>query len=146
MIATLLCCAALLPVESLGLVGSPTCVFRSATGLPCPLCGGTRATHALLRGDLSRAVYLNMAALPGVAALMAIAFVLAYEALRGSAVANWSALLRQSRSFLPMMVCLFFFYWLVHLRDAVRGSKSELVDLRNPVAGEIHKRFSGGGR
>ena len=46
--------------------GLPTCVLKSATGLPCPFCGGSRATQALLCGDLSRAVYLNVAALPAV--------------------------------------------------------------------------------
>jgi hypothetical protein len=38
--------------------------FQRWIGLPCPLCGGTRAMRALLEGDLQRALYLNWLALP----------------------------------------------------------------------------------
>lgn len=36
-----------------------TCVFRHLTGLPCPTCGGTRATLALAAGHPVRALALN---------------------------------------------------------------------------------------
>jgi hypothetical protein len=35
------------------------CGFRAITGLPCPGCGGTRATLSLLRGDVERALAWN---------------------------------------------------------------------------------------
>jgi hypothetical protein len=35
------------------------CAFRGATGLPCPGCGGTRATVSLLRGDVVGALAWN---------------------------------------------------------------------------------------
>jgi hypothetical protein len=35
------------------------CPFHAATGLWCPFCGATRATHALLHGDLSTALHDN---------------------------------------------------------------------------------------
>jgi hypothetical protein len=38
----------------------PGCVFRSLTGWYCPLCGGMRAVHSLLHGDLARAVSENL--------------------------------------------------------------------------------------
>ncbi len=37
----------------------PKCVFRLATGLNCPGCGGTRSLYWLLHGDLSQAFWFN---------------------------------------------------------------------------------------
>ena len=36
------------------------CPFRAITGLWCPGCGLTRATHHLLRGDLAQALRFNL--------------------------------------------------------------------------------------
>jgi hypothetical protein len=36
------------------------CPFRSLTGLWCPGCGMTRATHHLFRGDLAQALRFNL--------------------------------------------------------------------------------------
>lgn len=49
------------------------CPLRALTGLDCPLCGATRATFALLRGDVATALDFNPAyvlLLPVVAALV----------------------------------------------------------------------------
>ena len=127
----------------LALPGLPTCAFKSATGLPCPFCGGTRAAQALLRGEFSRALYLNVAALPAVVAFVAAALVLGWEAFFGRSLGDWNALPGKLRSLLPVMVVLICAYWLVHVADALRGPKPELVDLRNPIARAIHNRFSG---
>lgn len=35
------------------------CVLNKLTGYYCPGCGGTRATFALLRGDIMRALYFH---------------------------------------------------------------------------------------
>lgn len=37
----------------------PPCPFHALTGLQCPGCGGTRALHALLHGDVGAAVRFN---------------------------------------------------------------------------------------
>ena len=37
----------------------PPCVFNLLTGLLCPGCGGTRALHALLHGDVAAAFAFN---------------------------------------------------------------------------------------
>ncbi len=50
----------------------PPCPLLTLTGLNCPLCGATRATHQLLRGDVAAAVDFNalyVAALPLVVVL-----------------------------------------------------------------------------
>jgi hypothetical protein len=52
----------------------PPCPLRATTGLDCPLCGATRATHQLLRGDVLAALDLNalyVVALPMVLVLVA---------------------------------------------------------------------------
>ena len=43
--------------------GSNTCLLHVVTGLWCPLCGGTRATRALLDGSLTEALGWNPFAL-----------------------------------------------------------------------------------
>ena len=37
----------------------PRCFFKMASGLDCPGCGGLRATHQLLHGDIRAAFALN---------------------------------------------------------------------------------------
>lgn len=51
----------------------PTCMFKVITGKPCPTCGTTRASLALLRGDLASAFLLN----PLFISLLALAIPLA---------------------------------------------------------------------
>jgi len=38
----------------------PVCPLRALTGWDCPLCGGTRAVHALVHGDLAGALDHNV--------------------------------------------------------------------------------------
>jgi hypothetical protein len=138
-----LCGVALLPLTSPPFsFGMQTCAFKGVTGLPCPLCGGTRATQALLRGDFVRAHYLNMAALPVLVAMVSGAIALTMEAMCGRVIIDGGAILQRLRGFLPALALLFFLYWIVHLANAVRSSKLELIDLHNPIARSISERFS----
>ena len=61
----------------------PPCGFKTATGLPCPLCGGTRSAACLVRGDLVGALEWN----PWAVAWLVLAAVLAsawsFEAVAG---------------------------------------------------------------
>ena len=120
----LLAGVALVPLASTSpFPGLPTCAFKGLTGLPCVLCGGSRAAQAALRGDVARSFYLNRAALPCLAIAGSLAILLWYEALRGCAVISWSPFVKRLRPFLPFLLALFCFYWVVHVVDAVRGLK-----------------------
>jgi hypothetical protein len=35
------------------------CPFKTITGIPCPGCGGIRATKCLLSGEILNALYIN---------------------------------------------------------------------------------------
>lgn len=48
------------------------CPFAVVAGQPCPLCGGTRAFTALLRGDVGVALQMNAVVAVGVVVLAAI--------------------------------------------------------------------------
>lgn len=42
-----------------GSLGIPECLFHRGTGMDCPSCGMTRATHELLHGRVAAAFRLN---------------------------------------------------------------------------------------
>lgn len=61
-----------------GQAALPACPLHVATGLWCPLCGGTRAARALAHGDLTAAAGFNVLvlAVAPVAALLWVRWVL----------------------------------------------------------------------
>ena len=54
----------LLIAAALALVPFSTCSMKWALHVPCPLCGMTRASLVLLRGDVARATALHPLVLP----------------------------------------------------------------------------------
>jgi len=60
----------------------PGCPLKELAGLDCPLCGGTRAAHALLTGDVGAAIDFN------VFATLVVIPLLAFLVLRAT-VALW---------------------------------------------------------
>jgi len=54
----------------------PRCLFHTLTGLQCPGCGGLRAAHRLLHGDMAGAWHFNplLVVLAPVLALWAVTY------------------------------------------------------------------------
>lgn len=52
-------------------VRPPECGFRTATGLPCLGCGGTRSVRALVSGDLAASISFNPGVVVGIVILLA---------------------------------------------------------------------------
>lgn len=139
--AGVLALLAWLPMNSsISLPGS-SCLFHSATGLPCALCGGTRATKAILHGDFQRALHLNAAAFPFIAAMVVAIVILGWECLRGRAMTHWGNLARRYRLIFPITLILLVIWWIPQMVGALSGRQSELIDLRNPIARALADRF-----
>ncbi len=128
------------PRISLPFINAP-CGFHGITGLPCALCGGTRAAHALLRGDPARAATLNLLAFPAVATLLLAASVLLVEATAGRDLARWVTLGRTASRWIPLAIVLLIVWWIPHILLAVRSGNTDLVDLQNPVAAALRDRL-----
>ena len=65
----------------------PVCLFKKLTGYDCPGCGGLRAMHHLLRGELWHAVELNalaVIALPLLAGWGVVAWVRSFSRCRAT--------------------------------------------------------------
>lgn len=123
-----------LPKNSpIGLPGS-VCLFREVTGLPCALCGGTRAAKAALHGDFHRALHINAIALPALALLILIALIIIIEASLGRALLNWRVFFVRYRIIFPIGLALIILWWIPQMAGALTGKKAELIDLRNPIA------------
>ncbi|MFV0633607.1 DUF2752 domain-containing protein [Demequina sp.] len=72
------------------------CVFLALTGSYCPGCGGTRAVHSLLHGDLAAALEMNVLAVllvvPGTVGLLMAWFRAAARGKVAPAVPMWIAI------------------------------------------------------
>ncbi|HKQ60234.1 MAG TPA: DUF2752 domain-containing protein [Candidatus Polarisedimenticolaceae bacterium] len=62
----------------------PPCPFHAWTGLYCPGCGALRAAHALLRGDVRRALGFNALAVVAAPLLLAGVVREGYRLSRGA--------------------------------------------------------------
>jgi len=84
---------------------TPPCPYRTLLGLACPGCGLTRATHALLHGDVSRAFAFNPWAF---VAAPALAVFIALPHLTGP---PRTSQLRTRISWVMLLVTLAFWVW-----------------------------------
>lgn len=81
----------------------PLCPFRQLTGLACPGCGGLRAVHALVHGDVATAVHRN-ALLVVLLPFAVIAWVRWTRSRRRGGTAIWYPSVAVSRALLASFV------------------------------------------
>ncbi len=113
------------------------CGFREASGLPCAMCGGTRAAGALAAGDWREALEWNALAVPFLAAMACAAAVCLVELVRGRALIDWSPARKWPGRFLVPGLGLLLAWWVFHVRAALENPESGLADLGNPVAAAV---------
>jgi hypothetical protein len=101
--------------------------FRNLTGLPCPLCGGTRATHYLLQGNLERTLYYNWLAIPSLLIAITLVLTLSLELLHGRLYLP-RVQAKISPSFLLTVILSVLVIWFVHIYDALQSPKPELLN------------------
>jgi hypothetical protein len=117
------------------------CGFRNLSGLPCAMCGGTRAVASVLEGEWCVALYGTAMAIPGLAGLVGLAGICLAELWRGSAWIDWNPFRKRIGGLLPLTLALLTAWWALHVVSALKTPKPELVDLRNPVAAAVADWF-----
>jgi hypothetical protein len=138
----LLLATALAPLPPPGGSLLPTCGFRSLTGLPCALCGGTRSAQAVLRGDFARARTLNPLAFPAVGLIVVIGLIAGIEAWRGRAMSPWTQSWQKRGTLLILAGLLgLLIWWPPHLTRALRENNTDLIDPTHPVTRALQQRL-----
>ena len=105
--------------------GFPLCPTASLFGIPCPSCGLTRASLALLRGDLHSAMHFHPLApllLPLIALLVGDAVVRYVTASTRRGLLNWSH--RATGIAALCLLALLLGTWLARFSGALGGPVS----------------------
>lgn len=107
-------------------------------GIPCPLCGGTRATHYLLRMDLERAWYYNWLAFPSVFFLIYVAVQAGMETVLNRRLPLPD--LRFRRQTWWLVIAVWISAWILQLFQTFYLGKYELIHPDSPVYHWIRRK------
>jgi hypothetical protein len=102
----------------------PPCLFRSLTGLPCPMCGATHAVVALSQLDPAAALAANPLAAIGLLVFLVGGLVAGVAALVGHPLREprWDSRVRLT----AILVVLFNWLWLVASAGSVSVPKIQV--------------------
>ncbi len=75
--------------------------------------------------------------------MVAIAGVLVLEAARRRSMVDWTALAHRLHKGMPFLFGLLLGWWGAHIVFSLSKPKTELVDLRNPIAKAAYQYVSG---
>ncbi len=87
----------------------PKCPFKLLTGLDCPACGSQRAFHALLHGEIAKALSFNPFLVVSLPYLVAVALT---TFCRGARVKRWRPRV-QHTVVIWIYIVLFFGWWIL---------------------------------
>lgn len=102
-------------------------------GLPCPFCGITRGTHALLNGEVIQALYLNLATVAVLVTAVTLMMVWVVESVRGRALDWFMPAVNAVFCRWKLLAMALMLFWLFHLSVALFQSKTELLDEDAPL-------------
>lgn len=101
--------------------------FHNTIGLPCLLCGGTRAMHFILHGEFQQALYYNWLAFPALLVAAILALVMCLEVARQRVLLP---IIRFNTSRVVVLVLVLASLWAQHVYDALSSPKPELLNQR----------------
>ncbi len=113
------------------------CGIWTLTGLPCPLCGGTRSIKALLAGDWSQSIAWNplVPPLAFLIALWAVLLLLELGLNRCLLPDAWWP--RWSRRILALSLVLLMIWWGARIVYVFQKGNHPLLDASHPVAASL---------
>ncbi len=99
------------------MLGLPSwqCPIRTTLGVPCPGCGLSRATDALLHGDWRSSLTYHAFASLFLGVFLLIAVVTVLPAAKNRLVVDWIRQAERRTKITAVLLILFMVYWLIRL-------------------------------
>lgn len=114
-----------------------SCGIWALTGLPCPLCGGTRSVKALLAGDWSRSIGWNPLVPPLAMVMVLWAAVVVLELALNRCLLPETWWPRWSRRILALSLALLMVWWCSRIFCVFQERDHPLLNDSHPVASKL---------